>query len=172
MNKSSRIVLMLFIVLVPPFLLKTMDTKLELFPAIILPSYAGKVDYASDPSLIEFEIYGLKKDGSQKRIDRQQFFKDVPIDYANWIIKRNFGLKESQITRNRLRWIGLSYTTISKTSPEEVLATKTWIGERLKEQDCLDSVLLVRKNRITISKETRTMKNKRFLDETVFLLYE
>ncbi|MGD1947655.1 MAG: hypothetical protein ACFB0A_15660 [Croceivirga sp.] len=153
-------------------MVKTIDIHLEIFPSIILPSYSKQVDYSNNPTLIKQALYGFDKKGKLKKIDHRLFFHPIPVEYSNWIINRNLGLLEEKVQTKKTGRLGISYIKRPKTDSGDIIETKKWIKERLQNQGCLDSIIIIRKNRITLSRGSHNIKGKKLVEEIVLQLYE
>ncbi|MCO4822648.1 MAG: hypothetical protein KC469_11305 [Flavobacteriaceae bacterium] len=172
MKNRLRIIAIVLILLCLPFAIKTLDINLEVFPSVILPSYSQPIKIDKDVNLTKYELYAIDKTGKQKKVDHHKFFNKPLFPYSNWIIRNNFGLNNPEVKTHRTVRLGFSYTTRSKTTEAEVLKTKKWLSKRLLNQGFVDSFLIVKKNKLILSKETRKQKMKVFINDTIFQLYK
>ena len=96
MKNKFRTIFIISVLLVLPFLIKTIDFKLEIFPSVILPSHSDKIKTNRDVNLVKLELYGIDISGHQKKLNQKKFFKNIPVKYSPWIIRNNFGLNQKR----------------------------------------------------------------------------
>ncbi|MFD2727055.1 hypothetical protein [Hyunsoonleella rubra] len=172
MGKKVKVIILACTLFGFPFLLKTIDFKLEIFPSVTLPSYSDQVNTDRDLRLVEFELFGIDKFGKEQKLDRQKFFRSIPAKYVPWIIKNNFGLKQNGYTEHTTIRFNITYRKTINNTEKDIAKTKTWLKEGLIGQKCQDSFLIVKRNKLTISEKTRRLKDKAFINDTIFRLYE
>ncbi|PWH83191.1 hypothetical protein DIS18_01160 [Algibacter marinivivus] len=172
MHKKLTVYILVFTLLIVPFLLKTIDSRLEIFPSVILPSNSNPIDISKDISLTKLDLYGIDNLGNQKKLDYNKFFKNIPISYSHWIIRNNFGLNNKQNLSFKTTKLGITFKTKSKVTNQEVIKTKKWLQKRLLIQECSDSLLIIKNTKLIISKDTRKLKEKLFVNDTIFELYK
>lgn len=138
----STVALLLFLFL--PFIFRSSFVKLELFPAIIMPSGSKKVNLTNE--FIEFKnlnLYGLDIDtGQEKKLNHTIFFGQIPVRYLPSVVKNGFGIDPHM---EKKHMIFKSNAIITK---EDVAEGKKFLRNQLRGQNCQDSVLIV-KNEIS-----------------------
>ena len=162
---------LLCLFLFPPFVIRSIDLRLEVFPSVLLPSYASLTKVNKEKTIYLTRLFALDNDRNRQEIDRSAFFKGMPPHYSNYIIANNFGLDTNQIQNHRTGRFDIPYITISKISDEERNETKLWMRNRLIEMGFNDSLLIVGQKKLTISANRTFHMNKNIENDTVFKLH-
>ncbi|MEX2336426.1 MAG: hypothetical protein WD555_04055 [Fulvivirga sp.] len=158
----------LLLFLVAPFILKLKDPRLEMYPAVIFPSGAGKVQIDQDKHQISsMELYGYKNE--PVKIDKKKFLKNIPDQYLYTIREGNFGLEE-YFDEFKLYKPPIKFTIQNNVAPKTLAETKAWIKARLREQQLADSAFMIRQYRITYNTRTKMIVSKEKIDEKIFKL--
>lgn len=163
--------------LVSPFVLKTFHPYLELYPAILLPSGAGRVNI--DKETISFgriSLWGKNKDNDNwKRIDIETFLAPIPPHYFSSIVRNSFGLNlatkelkdlpeefHSSVTKkNILR---------EKVTPDEVKLSKQWLQNKLVQSGYAPDEVMVTTEKVNFDRKTEQItKSNRVYEEILRL---
>ncbi len=158
-------------VFVIPFLIKSIDYRLELFPAIILPSGTQKINLKGNVFITKNEIYGIDKSGKPKKLDKATFMGNVRMEYFNYFYNHRFGLIEVKNKKTTTTRLGIPYTIKSKISKEDISHTKKWLMQKLRNQNCVDSILILKKHRIVVQEDGGYYEDKLIINDTVLSLY-
>lgn len=154
-----------------PFTIKTLNAKLEIFPAPIFPSGSSKFQVDEKPEVYYNVLYGLDSVSKvKKELDKYIFFKKIPVHYLNFLANKNFGLSEDP-KATVISFLGHSITKENKVEPHEVENSKGWARKLLIEQGCNDSVLYIQRRLISIDKISRKTNNLTVQDEAAIGLY-
>lgn len=155
--------------LVVPFILKLKDPRLEIFPAVIFPSGAGKIEIEKDffqPSYLE--LYAYHNDAFV-RMDKKKFLGGIPIHYFFTIENSNFGLEE-YVEEFKLYKPPVNFRIKNTFTPSSVAETKTWLKKQLREQGMKDSVFMVRHYHIKYNVQTGAVEKKDLYYEKIYHL--
>jgi len=163
--------ILLFLFLGVPFGIKNIDPRLEMFPGVILPSGGSKYPLTAEFRLPIHELYGFTGKGIEKRLDKTLFMYPIPKKNSEAIISADFGLNEYRTHDFKTSRLGLRYELESKISKKDITATKVWIRSKLRNQGCLDSFLVVKKEQFVIARDGSYYKDTTILNDTIFKLY-
>ena len=165
--------LLLLVFLLIPFVLRIITPSLEVYPSIVLPSGAGKVKLANDGLTYQTtEIYGKNQvTGKLERLEVQDFFKPIPVQYFHAIVEGEFGLDPEY--RKSIRSLLFERRTVgsTKVTEEEREQTREWLRTRLKKAGCRDSVLVVQKRAITYNTDSKELEDNQLVYEKSYDLY-
>ncbi len=151
-----------------PFILKLKDPRLEIYPAVIFPSGEGKVKTNQEQyKVFSIELYGYKN--GLAKIDKKKFLQRVPVQYLYTIVEGNFGLEE-YAEEFKLYKPPVKFTLRNNFSQETLKITKSWLRERLREQQMNDSAFVLRQYLNTYNVTTKLAESKEILDEKIFKL--
>lgn len=81
--------------LLVPFGLRLVSSKLEPYPAILLPSGDKQVQVPLEgpiPNYIYTDLYGFVPEKGWESIDEESFISPIPRNYLSFILDRNKGL--------------------------------------------------------------------------------
>ncbi len=134
-------------VLVVPFLIRAGPT--EPYPAVLLPSGAGKVNATGDRIDSDRTAIYAKSPGHDAwiRLSPEEFLHPVPVQYFPTLAQRYFGLVP---TPHQILKLGfLAIDTQPKISDEEVKSAKQWLRQRLTATGYDDSQLRVTQETVT-----------------------
>ncbi|MFT2011406.1 hypothetical protein ACMA1I_22225 [Pontibacter sp. 13R65] len=93
---SLRFTIVLLAILLIPCLIRVKYGH-ELFPSMMMPSGARKVQVGSEKFEVSYTTpFAMKKDGSWDRVDIKRFLDPIPPHFQKYILDREFGLKENQ----------------------------------------------------------------------------
>lgn len=144
---------LLALTLIPPFALKFRYPDLEPYPAIILPSGAGKVNVtAKEISFIRDSFWGKRENDTWTRIDKKAFFEPIPVRYLHPLARDSFGLN-SAAGKNVILPKGVSVST-KKVTPSEVQSTKHWLRQRLAQSGYATDELMITFEKVIFDIET------------------
>lgn len=163
--------LLLFLFLGIPFAIKNIDSRLEMFPGVILPSGGAKYPLKDKFLMPIHEVYGLTSTGVEKKLDKTLFMYPIPKKNSEAIILANFGLNEYKTRNFTTSRLGLKFELDSKISKNDIAETKMWIRSKLRDQGCLDSLLIVKKEQYIIARDGSYNKDITILNDTIFNLY-
>lgn len=162
--------ILLFLFLFLSLFLRAIDRNLEVFPSVTLPSFANQVRLDKEVSLQEKELYGIDDVGNKKRLDHTKFFKNIPIQFSHTIMANNFGLDRSQPSQLVTARFKIKYTVGSKVTEKEIAETKEWLRQRLRDQNCRDSILILDRRKITIHDNGHIDYAKFSVNDTIYRL--
>ena len=166
-NISAFLVISVFL-LVPFIVVKTMGGDYEMFPAAIFPGGANKKYIGAEIEVASMDIYGRNKVTNEfEELNKRSFLKKIYIHHMIYFIKpESLGAIAYDKNNLELNNIYTKYAT-----PEDIEQTKEWIRNGLREQNCYDSVFLVKFKKLKIDKETRELISNKVIDERYFELY-
>jgi len=94
---------LLLVFLGVPFLLRIVDYRFEIYPSVVLPAGAKKLNIAKEIKVSINEIYGQKHDGSLKNLDDAFFLRPIRVEYLSYFYKAHFGLDSPQ-NHKQINW--------------------------------------------------------------------
>lgn len=169
--RNIALLIFFFFILGVPYALRLADRRLEIYHSVVLPFGTNKI-YLHDSIRIPVkEVYGIRPDGLQKRLDKATFLQHIKVGYFDLLYDAGFGLKKvgnRNFTTNRFK---IPVKVASKVSEADIEETKTWIRKRLREQGCLDSLLFLKQRQVVILKDGTFYEDKEIVHDTVFELY-
>ncbi|MGK7951084.1 MAG: hypothetical protein AB4368_20435 [Xenococcaceae cyanobacterium] len=143
---SVKFTVILTAALFVPFVMTTANLKLEPYPAIILPSGAGKLDLKEGViNVYNLSIYGYDIQGKLQKIDQTGFLNPIPNHYLYAVFDNEFGL--STKTKDEIVLRGLNKKIEIKrksTTPEEQKKAKLWLSEKLTDLGLSSSKIVFR----------------------------
>lgn len=169
--KNINLFIFLLIFLGVPYALRIIDYRTEIYPSVVLPFGAGTVNPGDEISLKIYEIYGYTKDGSLKILDKSRFLQHIRVGYFDFLYEDRFGLKASGGHHFNTTRLGIPVSMENKVSAEDKEETKIWLRERLQEQGCKDSVLILKKTQVVIPKGGDYYVDKTIEHDTIIRLY-
>lgn len=169
--KSILYFILLNLFLWPPFIIRSVDPRLEIFPSIVLPSYASLVKMNKEETIYLKRPYAYVKNGSLKEVDKAKFFEGIHGNYSAYIIANHFGLDTTQIKKQYTGRFKIPYTVKSKVTEQERAETKIWIRNRLANMGYNDSILVIATKKIDVSKNRTFLIHKTIENDTVIRLY-
>lgn len=143
---SLKFTTFLSIVLFVPFVMKTANSQLEPYPALLLPAGAGKLNLEEKIIKVNtIAIYGYDLQGKLQKIDSQEFLAPIPRHYLYAIVDNEFGLSTKTIDEIWLRGLGEKIERKRKPiSPENQKLAKFWLSKRLSILGLSTSSILLR----------------------------
>lgn len=159
--------LLIAIALLVPFGLRELSRSLEPYPAILQPSGAGKIS-TKDTRLrfYETELVAVRSDGSEQRLDPNEFMDKIPTQYWTHIARAHFGLGPAKTQDISLGIWTLTATTLKSASAQERVEALTWIHNRLKALGVEDAqTLKVSQIRILFDLQTATETQREITDQ-------
>lgn len=169
--KYITITLLTFLLLFLPFLLKTIDMRLELFPSVILPSSSGTIDISKNRVVSRMELHGIALNKDTLQLDKGDFLKPIPKHYLDKLLSYKFGLEEFKEEHTKTNKFSIPFKIRSKVTEAEINETKAWLRSKLRKLGCLDSVLIIKRRSIVISPEMSVIDNKTVVNDTIYHLY-
>ncbi len=167
--KNIAIFLVLaFCLLVPFALLKIKGDPYEIFPAALFPGGANRLHIGDQVLAPDLKLYGKKPNSDELvELDKLTLFKYIHIHHIIVIESReHFGA---------LGYDGkppVATNLYSKfATPEDIEQTKNWFREGLREQNCVDSVLIVREKELKVDRSNGKIITETTIDEKVLNLY-
>lgn len=161
--------ILLAIILVVPFLIRAGPT--EPYPAVLLPSGAGKVNSTgqqidSDRTAIYAKLAGHD---AWIRLSPGELLHPVPVQYFPTLAQRYFGLVP---TPHQILKLGfLAIDTQPKISDEDVKGAKQWLRQRLTETGYDDGVLRVTQEIVTFRRSDGAEMATRYQDDKILDLH-
>lgn len=152
-----------------PFIIKSLQPGLEIYPAIIFPAGAEKLNLNAEiRSFQNYELYGFKDTLIQ--IDTKKFLDEIPRQYYHSLVKGSFGL-ENYLNEFILPYTPFRFSEKNYLNDKKIKEAKIWIRDKLTRQGVSDSILIVRKIQNDYDINERKLKNQRIIDEKTFSLY-
>jgi hypothetical protein len=152
-----------------PFGIKSLQSGLEIYPAIIFPAGAEKLNIKDEiRSFQNYELYGYKD--TLQIIDWKLFLGEVPGQYFHSIIKGNFGL-ESYSHEFEIPFTQIKVSEKNYLNDKKIKEAKDWIKARLLEQGFSDSTFIVRKIQKNYNTNSKKLENQTIIYEKTFRLY-
>ncbi len=159
-----------FFLLVPFAMIKTLGGDYEIFPAAIFPGGADRIHIGDSIVEKDLDFYGKSIETDQwAELNKRLLLKKIYIHHIVYIVNdRYFGA---------LSYEGFpqdpdpKLNPYSSATPEDIAQTKAWLRSRLLEQNCTDSVLLVRFKEVKIDKSTRELIADTIVNERILKLY-
>lgn len=152
-------------VLIVPFLIRAGPT--EPYPAVLLPSGAGKVNATGELTDSDRTAIYAKSPGHDAwiRLSPAEFLHPVPVQYFPTLAQRYFGLLP---TPHQILKLGfLAIDTQPKISDEEIKSAKQWLRQRLTETGYDDSVLRVTEETVTFRRSDGAEMATRYQDDKI-----
>lgn len=169
--KSINFFLFLALFLGVPYAAKLIDNRLELFPAIIFPSSSQKRILADEVHIWVTELYGKTTNGAEKNLNKSTFLKVITPDYLELLLKEELGLNPSRSRSFNTIRFGIPIKLKAKISSNDILETKHWLRQRMREQGCLDSILIIKKKQVVILKDGSYHQDTQIVHDTIYDLY-
>ena len=168
--KNIAAFLVIAFCLVFPFaLVKTQGGDYEMFPAAIFPGGSGRKHIGKEIALNSMELYGEKanSNGEFVELNKRSLLKKIYIHHIIYLV-----------TRDYIGAIPYDENNPKKDNPyaayatqEDIEQTKEWLRKGLSEQNCKDSVIVVKFTELKLDKTTRQLISNTVVDERVFKLY-
>ena len=175
---NLSLTLLLAFILLPPFALKTLyGDLLEPYPAIILPSGAGKADVgAREISFKKTSLWGkYEKDNTWTRVNVETFLAPIPVHFLYAITRNSLGLKSAEERTIKLegRIIKLPQEIkilSKKVTPSEVKSAKHWWRQKLGQSGYASDELMITSEQVKFDIETgKIIEIKRSNEEIIRL---
>jgi hypothetical protein len=162
----------LLTVLVVPFAVAFLAPPLEPYPAVLLPSGAGKIKTTGDQmDLSRTSIYGkVLGSGSWTRLSPPQFLSPIPAEFFPPLAQRYFGLQPVEPVPYRTRIGVVIKVNARRVNEEEIPHAKEWLRTRLKESGCEDRLLRISQEVVTIRRSDGAELEVRNEDDKIFEL--
>ena len=172
---NCSLTLLLTFILLPPFALTTLKPHLEPYPAIILPSGAGKIDVGSkDISFTRIDLWGKReKDNTWTRIDLETFWPPIPQQYFYPIVRNSLGLKleQDEIIKPTKGIGGIINKILSnKITPSEVDDAKRWWRKKLVQSGYDSDEIMITSEKVKFDIETGKIISIKRSHEEIFRL--
>jgi len=151
--------------------LRSIDRRFEVFPSVTLPSFASKIRTDGDLDLSKKELYGIDVNGNRKKLNHSKFFRNIPIQFARSIMVNRFGLVSDYPKQFSTSRFNLKYSISLKVTSDEIYKTKEWLRDRLREQGCNDTVLIIDKRTIRIFSNRTFEIAKSLENDTIYKFY-
>lgn len=168
---STTATAIIAILLIIPFLIRSLAPALEPYPAIVLPLGIGLFNIEeTEIDINTIQIMGQNERGEWERIQAGNFLEPVPPYYLHKIAENNFGL----ITQNRkvikTAFWGEIQVPRKPITDKDVTSTKHWVRDRLGTLGFRDSTFLLRRTLKTVDLKTDSVKSETTLEEVEFEL--
>jgi hypothetical protein len=153
------------IILVVPFLIRAGPT--EPYPAVLLPSGAGKVIATGKQIDSDRTAIYAKSAGHDAwiRLSPADLLHPVPVQYFPTLAQRSFGLVHTPHEILKLGFLAID--TQPKISDEDVKSAKQWLRQRLTETGYDDSSLRVTQEIVTFRRSDGTEIATRYQDDKI-----
>ncbi|MDJ0742560.1 MAG: hypothetical protein QNJ32_04255 [Xenococcaceae cyanobacterium MO_167.B27] len=171
--------LLLAFILLPPFALKTLSERLEPYPAIILPSGAGKIDVSvREVSFNRTSLWGKhEKNNTWTRISLETFWPPIPRQYFQPIVRNSLSLKlENQKiisppkeVKERVKEI-MNKMLSNKVTSSEVDNTKYWWCQKLVQSGYASDEIMIVSEEVKFDIETGKIITIKRSHEEIFRL--
>lgn len=157
-----------FFLLVPFVVIKTLGADYEIFPAAIFPGGADRKHIGDEIVLRSMDLYGKRADKDEfVELNKRFLLKKIYIHHMVYFITPEFigaiPYDEKQDIANN------PYAAYATDA--DIAQTKRWLRNGLLEQNCRDSVVMVKFTELKIDKITRKLISDTVVDEKVFNLY-
>ena len=169
--KNIRHLSFLLIFLGIPFLLRIIDYRFEIYPSVVLPAGAKTLYTGEDVRISVNEIYGRTANGKIKNLNNAFFLRPIREEYLSYFYKAHFGLTPSKNLQFNTNKLGIPISLTPKISLEDIELTKVWLRERLREQNCLDSILILKKRTMIVRNNGAFYEDNTILNDTILELY-
>ena len=162
--------------LVSPFVLKTLHPYLEPYPAILLPSGAGRVSI--DEEIVSFgriSLWGKNEDNNWKRIDIENFLAPMPKHYFSSVVKNSFGLdlatKDIKVLPKEFHSSVTKKNILKqKVTSGEVKLSKQWLRDKLVQSGYAPDEVMITTEKVNFDRKTaQIIKSKRVYEEILRL---
>lgn len=143
---SFKFTIFLLAALFLPFSMKTAHSKLEPYPAIILPSGAGKLNLQEGVIKVNnLAIYGYDFQGKLQKIDAKKLLDPIPNQYLYAVVDNEFGLSTKITDEVLLRGLDKKIEIKRKVpnSKDRRLA-QVWLAGKLSDLRLSNSSIIVR----------------------------
>jgi len=117
------------------------------------------------------ELYGIDVNGNRKKLNHSKFFRNIPIQFARSIMVNRFGLVSDYPKQFSTSRFNLKYSISLKVTSDEIYKTKEWLRDRLREQGCNDTVLIIDKRTIRIFSNRTFEIAKSLENDTIYKFY-
>lgn len=163
--KYLILTVVLFALLIPPFIIKLKNRNLEIFPSIIMPSGAGLI-YKDE--LITFAAYELyaKQNGVLKKVEIKSFLAPIPEWYINHIAQSDFGF-DSVSNEITITKFPITFRNFNRFVSSELPNVKTFYKKKLQKIGFDDSLFIYRNYNIQV---LDSFKNKILVNEKTYYL--
>ena len=176
-NKYKHIIgfFLLSTILVIPYMIKLI-VRLEPYPAIILPSGAGKVERKDDSfQFTRTNIYGLGLvSGEWERRDPKSFLNPIHVHFLSAIIKNDFGLNpdlEYTVSSRGNLIPSFTYNNRDCLTEKNISYTKSWLRTRLSNHGCKNEMIIVRQVLLSADLKTREITEIGITNEKTYHLF-
>lgn len=130
-----------------PFVTRSLSGALEPYPAVLLPAGAGWIESrAKELRFDQLKLWGHcagPGDEQWRELDSERVIAPIPVYYLGAIEERGFGLGAPASQRVNVKLLGDVNVPRPQPSPEDVAATKRWLGARLQSLGCSPKELRV-----------------------------
>jgi len=158
--------------LLVPFAIGYLAPTLEPYPAVLLPSGAGRIKTTGDQ--IDFNraaIYGrVAGRDAWTRLSPSQFLNPIPPEFFPPLAQRYFGLSPIGPITHTIKGGAVIRIDTQKVSEEEVRNAKQWLRARLNRSGCDDSVLRITQEVVTLRRSDGAEIAVRYQNDKVFEL--
>lgn len=163
---------LLFTFLVVPFTFRYLAPILEPYPAVLLPSGAGRIKAAEDQmDFVKTAIYGRTAGRvTWTQLSPSKFLNPVPLEFFPSLAERYFGLSPVRPRAGSNRVGPLITINPRKVGDAEVRNVEQWFRGRLKGSGCDDSVLRITQGVVTVRRADGAELAIRYDDDKVFNL--
>jgi hypothetical protein len=142
---SPRVTLTLAVCFVVPFGLRLLAPRLEPYPAVLLPSGAGKIHVGD--GRVEFtsnQVWALSPDRRWQRVDCRELLRPIPVQYLGMLVNNKFGLRDDVQAPVTLKKLGLRLPIgRPPATAEHKNVTKRWLAAGLSRLGLSAEVLRV-----------------------------
>lgn len=171
---SVRFTILLFIILIIPFLLRyNYGNRFELFPAILLPAGASKVHVGSGQFSVNYMVAMALKGNEWGKVDAVRLLHPIPATNHIYIFSRNFGLVENQDGGDKfLSRLEESLGLNKYNSPNQQAkaSTRQWLSKRLKDQGFSGSIIKIVQKEDRISPSSGKVRHETIIKESILRL--
>lgn len=166
---SLRFSMILMILLIIPLFLRiSFGNFYEPYPAILLPSGAGKVPVQKDNFTVKYlELYSQDKNGNWIKLNTHDLLYPIPVQYQSTIISNGFGLeKKANLGNRRIERILMKMRIIKNRDPSQRHISKAndWLIGQLNILGLKEPVIKIVQKEDLIS----TASGKIINDNTVY----
>lgn len=143
-----RFTIVLLMVLLAPFLLRhRYGSRMEPYPAILLPAVATKDKVAETRFNARYQVlYGQRGDGTWQPVDERLLLYPIHVQYEGVILSRELGLKPPEPAGRAGVQSGLGRLGLFRyrhLTGADQAAAKRWVKDKLRQQGFTRPVLKI-----------------------------
>lgn len=168
---STKASVFIAVLLITPFLIRSLAPALEPYPAIVLPLGIGLFDIGENRIEVKaIQILAQNQNNEWIRIEPGKFLEPIPPYYLSKLLESKFGLIEQDSREIKTAFWGTVEVPRKPVTNKDVVSTKKWIRDKLSKLGFKDSTLRITRSVKTIRLQTDTVLNESITEEVDFEL--